>query len=171
MIAGLCRGARNAAIFAIAAVAGCVAIGRALPLPEVPQVKEKLDWFRAHRGDYTALFLGTSRVRRHIIPSLFDRLAAEHGMEMRSFNLGVDSLAAPEDEWLPLRDLAAQSGRSSEYLAMLVRKGRLEATKRGARWYSTAAALARYEREVAEGRFPAGRPRLHPEDKGAHRLE
>ena len=111
MIAGLCRGARNAAIFAIAAVAGCAAIGRALPLPEVPQVKEKLDWFRAHRGDYTALFLGTSRVRRHIIPSLFDRLAAEHGMEMRSFNLGVDSLAAPEDGYVLDHALAAAPPR------------------------------------------------------------
>jgi hypothetical protein len=100
MIAVLSRAVMNAVIFAGALAAGCGAIGLALPLPEVPQVKEKLEWFRAHRGDYTTLFLGTSRVRRHIIPSLFDQLAAEQGMESRSFNLGVDSLASPEDGYV-----------------------------------------------------------------------
>jgi hypothetical protein len=100
MIAAVLRGLRNAVLFAGTLGAGCAAIGFALPLPEVPQVKEKLEWFRAHRDDFTVLFLGTSRVRRHIIPSLFDRLAAERGVAMRSFNLGVDSLDAPEDGYV-----------------------------------------------------------------------
>ena len=111
MIAALLRAAGNAALFAAAGALGCAAIGRALPLPEVPQVKEKLEWFRAHRGEYTALFLGSSRVRRHIIPGLFDRLAAEQGIEMRSFNLGVDSLAAPEDSYVLDQALAAAPPR------------------------------------------------------------
>lgn len=100
MIAALLRAVGNAGVFLVACGSGCMAIGRALPLPDVPQVKEKLEWFRAHREEYTALFLGTSRVRRHVIPALFDRLAAEQGIEMRSFNLGVDSLASPEDGYV-----------------------------------------------------------------------
>lgn len=111
MIAALRRAAGNAAIFVVAGGFGCVAIGLPLPLPDVPQAKEKLEWFRAHRGEYTALFLGTSRVRRHIIPSLFDRLAAEQGIEMRSFNLGMDSLAAPEDGYVLDQALAAAPPR------------------------------------------------------------
>lgn len=100
MIAKVGRAVVSVMLFAGGLALGCAAIGRLLPPPEVPQVKEKIDWFRAHRDDYTAIFLGTSRVRRHIIPSLFDRLAAEQGMEMRSFNLGVDSLMAPEDGYV-----------------------------------------------------------------------
>lgn len=100
-----------AAIFIAGAALVCSVLGWALPLPEVPQVKEKLEWFRAHRGEYTALFLGTSRVRRGIIPSLFDRLAAEHGVGMRSFNLGVDSLFAPEDGYVLDGALAAEPAR------------------------------------------------------------
>lgn len=65
----------------------------------------------------------------------------------------------PDDDWLPLSELAEASGHSSEYLALLIRKGRLAGIKRGARWYSTHAALERYQRDVAEGRFPGGRPR------------
>lgn len=90
----------NAACFAAGLALGCMAIASVLPLPDVPQVKEKLEWLRAHRGDYDVLFLGTSRVRRHVIPSLFDRLAEERGIAVRSFNLGVDSLASPEDGYV-----------------------------------------------------------------------
>lgn len=100
MIAKVFRALLGVVLFAGGLALGCAAIGRLLPVPNVPQVKEKIEWFRAHRDDYTALFLGTSRVRRHILPSLFDRLAAEQGMEMRSFNLGVDTLMAPEDGYV-----------------------------------------------------------------------
>ncbi len=100
MIAAAFRITGVGAFFGAGLVLGCLAVAAVLPLPAVPQVKEKLEWFRAHRGEYTALFLGTSRVRRHIIPPLFDRLAAEHGVEMRSFNLGVDSLVSPEDGYV-----------------------------------------------------------------------
>ncbi|HYR58776.1 MAG TPA: hypothetical protein VEO95_09115 [Chthoniobacteraceae bacterium] len=108
MIAKVLRALVSVALFAGGMALGCAAIGLVLPVPNVPQVKEKIDWFRAHRGEYTALFLGTSRVRRHIIPSLFDRLAAERGMEMRSFNLGVDTLMAPEDGYVLDLALAAR---------------------------------------------------------------
>ncbi|MGB8167092.1 MAG: hypothetical protein WCF18_06345 [Chthoniobacteraceae bacterium] len=111
MIAALVRATGNAALFAGACGLGCLAIGLVLPLPDVPQAKEKLEWFRAHRDEYTALFLGSSRVRRHIIPSLFDRLAAEQGIEMHSFNLGMDSLAAPEDAYVLDQALAAAPPR------------------------------------------------------------
>ena len=66
--------------------------------------------------------------------------------------------AAPDDEWLPLAELAAGGRHSAEYLALLIRKGRLAGTKRGGRWHSTRAALARYEAEVAAGAVPRGRP-------------
>lgn len=66
--------------------------------------------------------------------------------------------AAPDDEWLPLAELAAGTPHSAEYLALLIRKGRLAGSKRGGRWHSTRAALARYEAEVVGGVYPRGRP-------------
>jgi Fic family protein len=71
--------------------------------------------------------------------------------------------ATPEDEWRPLSELAAATPHSAEYLALLIRKGRLEGTKRGGRWHSTPAAIARYQAEVAQGVVPRGRPRAQPE--------
>jgi Fic family protein len=68
--------------------------------------------------------------------------------------------ATPDEEWLPLAELANATTHSAAYLSLLIRKGRLAATKRGGRWHSTRAALARYEADVAAGTFPRGRPRL-----------
>jgi hypothetical protein len=59
----------------------------------------------------------------------------------------------------PLAELARESGYTTDYLSLLIRKGRLAATKRGPRWYSTRAAIERYRREVAQGVVPQGRPR------------
>lgn len=65
--------------------------------------------------------------------------------------------AAPDDAWLSLAALAQGTTHSAEYLALLIRKGRLAGTKRGG--HSTQAALARYEAEVAASVVPRGRPR------------
>lgn len=67
--------------------------------------------------------------------------------------------AADCTEALALAMLAEGSPYSAEYLALLIRKGRLEGVKRGRQWYSTQAALARYRAEVVAATYPAGRPR------------
>jgi hypothetical protein len=58
-----------------------------------------------------------------------------------------------------LCELAREFGYSSEYLGLLIRKGRIAGTKRGPRWYSTRAAIERYQREIKQGLIPTGRPR------------
>lgn len=63
------------------------------------------------------------------------------------------------DEEQPLSELAQSFGYDPEYLGLLVRKGRIAATKRGARWYSTRAAIERYQRDVETGAIRPGRPR------------
>jgi Fic family protein len=67
--------------------------------------------------------------------------------------------AVPDEAWLPLGELARDTDQSAAYLALLIRKGRLAGTKRGGRWHSSRAALARYQAEVAAGVIPRGRPR------------
>lgn len=65
----------------------------------------------------------------------------------------------PEGEYVPLAKLAGPEGFSVDYLGWLVRQGRIEAVKRGGRWYSTPEAVARYKEEVAQRVAPRGRPR------------
>jgi len=50
-------------------------------------------------------------------------------------------------------------GMDVGYLGWLLREGRIAGQKRGGRWYTSAAAVRRYQREVANGAIPVGRPR------------
>jgi Fic family protein len=83
----------------------------------------------------------------------------------RAVEIGLDlyleacDATPPQEDLLPLRDLAAGTALSAEYLALLIRKGRLAGVKRDGRWHSTRAALERYQAEVADGTVPRGRPR------------
>jgi Fic family protein len=83
----------------------------------------------------------------------------------RAVEIGLDlyleacDAAPPQEDLLPLRDLAAGMALSAEYLALLIRKGRIAGVKRDGRWHSTRAALERYQAEVADDAVPRGRPR------------
>ena len=66
--------------------------------------------------------------------------------------------AAPDDDFRSLSELAPQVGLSVEHVGWLIRKGRLDGVKRGRNWYTTLARIQHYQREVAEGVYPKGRP-------------
>lgn len=69
----------------------------------------------------------------------------------------LDACAAlPEAQYQPLADLALAHGYDSNYLGLLARQGKLEARKWNRRWYTTPAALARYEEQARQE--PRGRP-------------
>ncbi len=67
--------------------------------------------------------------------------------------------SSPEIAYQSLSALAQVSGYSSDYLGWLVRKGRLNAVKRGRLWYSTKEAIEQYKAEVDEGKIKHGRPK------------
>jgi len=90
---------------AIAAVAGfaivCVVDMRLLPAPDLPSVvREKIARLSTEGDQYDAIFLGSSRIQDHVMPALFDDLMARGGMRMKSFNFGISSLHAPEDDYV-----------------------------------------------------------------------
>lgn len=62
------------------------------------------------------------------------------------------------DHELLLSELAQQTGESAAYLALLIRKGRLEGHMRGGRWYSSQGAVSRYRAAVAQRSVKRGRP-------------
>jgi hypothetical protein len=78
----------------------CLGIGRKLPFPNVPTVRPKLDWLAAHGDEFDVLFVGSSRVQQQFMPSIFDRVAAEGGRPLRSFNAGIPAMVSPEDAYV-----------------------------------------------------------------------
>ncbi|HEY3901851.1 MAG TPA: hypothetical protein VGM54_24775 [Chthoniobacter sp.] len=85
-------------------VAGLVlasfAIGRCLPFPDVPGIRQKLAWLGKHGDDFDVVFIGSSRVEQQIIPEEFDRTAASLGHPVRSFNAGMAAMVPPEDSYV-----------------------------------------------------------------------
>ena len=69
----------------------------------------------------------------------------------------LDACAAvPDEQYQPLTTLALHYGYDANYLGLLARQGKLEARKWDRRWYTTPAAVLRYEHEVQAE--PRGRP-------------
>lgn len=68
--------------------------------------------------------------------------------------------AEPDSEYMKLDELAKRTGYAAQHLGWLVRQGRLEAVKRGGRWYSTLAAVERYRADVERGEISKGRPKV-----------
>jgi Fic family protein len=115
------------------------------------------DW----RGNYLRALDSAGAGSFNPLANLTGR-AVEGGLDL--YLQACEKEPEPEDEYLPLAELAHQTEHSADYLGWLVRRGRLEATKRGGRWYSTPTALERYQSEVESGAAPRGRPRQ--KDKG-----
>ncbi len=65
----------------------------------------------------------------------------------------------PNELMEPLSELARANGYDVNYLGYLIRRGHLEATKRGGRWYTTSDALNRYKKQALTGLARRGRPR------------
>jgi hypothetical protein len=82
--------------FAVFAVT-CAALDRCLPFPEVPRVREKLEHLARHGDEYDVLFIGSSEVDWQVVPAVFDRVAGQQGVPVRSFNAGVWAMMSPED--------------------------------------------------------------------------
>jgi Fic family protein len=60
----------------------------------------------------------------------------------------VTTVPRIEDQWISLREAAEGTPYSQEYLSLLARSGRIEATKKGRVWYTTRKAVAVYRKSV-----------------------
>lgn len=97
---------------------------------------------QAHHGQYNPLVNVIGR-------------AVEGGLDL--FLEAFDAL--PQEQHRPLREVAEESGVDADYLGWLLRAGRVAGRKRGGRWYTSIAAVRRYQQEVEAGAIPTGRPR------------
>jgi hypothetical protein len=81
-------------------IAFCVLIRSITPPPYVHIVSEKLAYLVENPDRYDVLMVGSSRVYRQISPAAFDRVLAEAGYPMRSFNLGIGAAKVAEVSFL-----------------------------------------------------------------------
>lgn len=72
------------------------AVARWLGPPRSPALETLWADFAAEADEYDVVFIGTSRVQRHIDPLVFDRALAERGLAARSYNLGLPKMSALE---------------------------------------------------------------------------
>ncbi len=97
---------------------------------------------QAHYGQYNPLVNMVGR-------------AVEAGLDMF-----LEACAAvPEALQRPIRDIASVCAMDADYLGWLLREGRIAGQKRRGRWYTSEAAVRRYQQEVAGRDIPVGRPR------------
>jgi Fic family protein len=97
---------------------------------------------QAHHGQYNPLVNIVGR-------------AVEAGLDMF-----LDACAAsPEALQRPLRVIASTCEIDADYLGWLLREGRVAGQKRRGRWYTSEAAVRRYQHDVANRAVPVGRPR------------
>jgi Fic family protein len=97
---------------------------------------------QAHHGQYNPLVNVIGR-------------AVEAGLDMF-----LEACAAvPEELHRPLREIAETCAIDADYLGWLLREGRIAGQKRRGRWYTSEAAVRRYQQEVANGAVAVGRPR------------
>jgi hypothetical protein len=83
----------------LAALLGTAGVLRQLrPAVEEFPAGDRVTYYLRHADDYDVLFVGTSRVYRNVIPGEFDSRLAEHGIEVRSFNLGAPGMRAFETD-------------------------------------------------------------------------
>jgi hypothetical protein len=92
-------------------VAAGLLIHRILPRELPYMVREKLAHLAAHGSEYDALFLGSSRVATHVIPTIFDHVAGERGVAIKSFNAGIPGMFTPQDDYMLERILASKPAR------------------------------------------------------------
>jgi hypothetical protein len=101
----------NCLVCAVAFTAACLAIHRVLPLPDIPEVTQKLTFFSRHKDEFDVIFIGSSRVYRHVVPRIFDETTRSRGIETKSFNFGIDAMMPPESYFVLERILALKPRR------------------------------------------------------------
>lgn len=85
-----------------------------LPLPVAwgdDVLQAKYEFYRQHAAQYNTLFIGSSRIYRHISPQVFD----QQSTDIASFNLGASSFFYPKTDAL-LREILADKPANLKYV-------------------------------------------------------
>lgn len=105
---------RSLLLFACAAVGFSLVAGataRLVPMPGALGHWAKFEFFKQHRDEFDAVWIGTSHVLRDVDnPSIEARLA-QRGIELAMFNFGIAGMGTYEQDYMLHRLLALRSER------------------------------------------------------------
>lgn len=76
-----------------------VALSPLYPQPVEEIIDAKLAHLRESADDYSVLFVGSSRVYREVVPTVFEEEMADRGHREKLFNFGVMGMDVPEATW------------------------------------------------------------------------
>ncbi len=79
----------------LAALVGTLWVSRGLLPDPVTPVQLKLAHLEQTTDSYSAVFFGSSRVFREIVPSTFEKEMAKRGLQERAFNFGISGMKLP----------------------------------------------------------------------------
>lgn len=94
---------------------GITIFSQIIPSPEIPLVTSRLENFAKNKDKYNAVFIGSSRIYRHIVPSEFDKLMERRGKEIKSYNFGIYSMRSLESYFF-LKKILAMEPKNLEYV-------------------------------------------------------
>ncbi len=82
-----------------------------LPLPDDGDLAAKWEYFREHKDEFDLLLFGSSTVGRGVVAPLLDEQLARRGLDLRSFNWGIDGMMMFESGYWLERVLALRPAR------------------------------------------------------------
>lgn len=74
--------------------------GSLAPWPEDYGLRAKMAYFLEHKDEFNAVFIGSSRVARSMVPSVIDETMRAEGIDFHSFNLGIPAMESYEADHL-----------------------------------------------------------------------
>lgn len=102
-------------IFLISFAIGSIICRKIIPYPEIHLVTSKLEYFAKNKDKYNAVFIGSSRIYRHIVPSEFDKLMEKRGKNIKSYNFGIAAMR-PLETYFFLKKILAMKPKNLEYI-------------------------------------------------------
>jgi hypothetical protein len=96
-----------AAAFTVVAAAA----SRLVPMPDALGHWSKWEFYRTHKEEFDAVWIGTSHVLRDVDNPSIERRLAERGIELEMFNFGIAGAGTYEQDYLLHRILALRSKR------------------------------------------------------------
>ncbi len=81
------------------------------PLPPDYGLRDKFEVFVEKEEEYDALFFGSSRIARSVVPEMFDETLEKEGIRWKTYNLGIPAMEAFEADYLIRKVLERKPGR------------------------------------------------------------
>lgn len=134
--------------------------GSLLPPPQLPVLSEKRAHFLARAAEYDAVFIGSSRVYRGIVPEVFDAEMKARGQAMKSFNFAMEAVWPPESLYRVREFLRLPSRVRWVFIELLPVNPRITPenarTLRAIYWHDWRHTLLAWRQIASEVNFTAG---------------